>query len=61
MSKCVMCDREIPRDRAPSDTCSADCAIDKETAWNYYIAHNKKEIMAAAIKEWRREHRVGKG
>jgi len=61
MSKCVMCDKAIPPDRAPSDTCSPECAINKMAAWNKYLVTHKGDVMAAAIKEWRRTRSVGQG
>ena len=54
--KCVVCGKEIPKDRGKRDTCSHICGYAKVQAWAEYIKSRKDVIMKAALDEWRDRH-----
>jgi len=52
MSKCVICDKELPPKRKKKDTCSYECAIKKVHAWAMFLKVHSKRLLEEAVKEF---------
>ena len=57
-NKCIICGKEIPRQRKGHDTCSVECAFKKAVAWAAYLRRHHDEIMEAALNEFRQGKEV---
>jgi len=52
---CVVCGKEFDAKlRKYKDTCSDECAFTKVRAWAWYLREYKHEIMAEAIKKFKK-------
>ena len=52
MAKCIICKKDIPKEREKKDTCSDACAFKKMAAWAEYIHTYKDELMKRAVLEF---------